>query len=83
MTQPTITVRYFAAAKAAMGTGEETFEAVPDIAALLSRATGRVPAAFKVLGRCSFLVNGVATKDPATPLPDGALVDVLPPFAGG
>jgi len=29
------------------------------------------------------LVDGVASTDPATPVADGATVDVLPPFAGG
>lgn len=78
-----VDVRYFAAAKAAMGTGEERRGPLPDLAALVADATARVPAAASVLARCSFLVDGVATTDLATPLPPGALVDVLPPFAGG
>jgi len=36
-----------------------------------------------VLGLASFLVDGVAWKDRDRPLPDPAVVDVLPPFAGG
>ena len=36
-----------------------------------------------VLERCSLLVDGSRTGEPASPLPDGAVVDVLPPFAGG
>jgi molybdopterin converting factor small subunit len=31
----------------------------------------------------SFLVNGRTWHDRKAPLPDGATVDVLPPFAGG
>ncbi|OIH93262.1 hypothetical protein BIU92_08460 [Curtobacterium sp. MCBA15_003] len=33
--------------------------------------------------RCSYLVDGVATRDRATSLQGVALVDVMPPFAGG
>lgn len=80
---PALRVRYFAAAKAAMGTEQETLESLPDLAALVTDATERVPAAAKVLSRCSFLVDGVATTDRATRLQPGARVDVLPPFAGG
>lgn len=76
-------VRYFAAAKAAMGAGEERIGPLPDLATLITDATRRVPAAAGVLARCSFLVDGVATTDPDTPLRPGARVDVLPPFAGG
>jgi molybdopterin converting factor small subunit len=36
-----------------------------------------------VLTACSFLLDGVAVRDKANPLPDGSEVDVLPPFAGG
>jgi sulfur-carrier protein len=35
-----------------------------------------------VLGICSFLVDNLRA-EPATPLTDGAVVDALPPFAGG
>jgi molybdopterin converting factor small subunit len=36
-----------------------------------------------VLRSCSFLVNEIAARDRGTPVPRGATVDVLPPFAGG
>jgi hypothetical protein len=36
-----------------------------------------------VLTACSFLVDGTSTRDRALALPPGAVVDVLPPFAGG
>lgn len=78
-------VRYFAAAKAAMGIGSEQVDAalVPNLGALIADATARVPAAALVLAKCSFLVDGAASTDRATPLPADGLVDVLPPFAGG
>jgi hypothetical protein len=36
-----------------------------------------------VLTACSFLVDGTQTRDRALALSPGAVVDVLPPFAGG
>lgn len=77
-----VTVRYFAAAKAALGVGEEVVDlrACGDVGALIDRAP---VAARPVLERCSFLVDGVTTTERTTPLRAGGLVDVLPPFAGG
>lgn len=39
----------------------------------------------RVLAASSLLVNGTAVRrdDTARPIPAGAVVDVLPPFAGG
>jgi molybdopterin converting factor small subunit len=37
----------------------------------------------RVLTACSFLVDGTQARDRATALSPGAVVDVLPPFAGG
>jgi molybdopterin converting factor small subunit len=36
-----------------------------------------------VLPRCSYLLDEVAVHGPATPVRDGQVLDVLPPFAGG
>jgi molybdopterin converting factor small subunit len=78
-----VTVRYFAGARAAAGVDTETRSA-----ASLEQLVGRLVEAHgerleRVLTACSFLVDGTSTRDPATPLPPGATVDVLPPFAGG
>ena len=35
------------------------------------------------MARCSYLLDEVAVRDRALVLADGAVVDVLPPFAGG
>lgn len=78
-----VLVRYFAAARAAAGVGEEKLSA-PDLAALLSvisQAHG--PTMASVLGRCSFLVDGLACHDRSMPFAADTVVDVLPPFAGG
>jgi molybdopterin converting factor small subunit len=36
-----------------------------------------------VLPSCSVLLDGIAVHDHAAVVPDGAELDVLPPFAGG
>ncbi|NRG39564.1 MoaD/ThiS family protein [Rathayibacter sp. VKM Ac-2835] len=78
-----VRVRYFAAAKAALGRASDELDGVSDLAALEAALVAAVPSAADVLARCSYLVDGVSTTDRATPLPAGAAVDVLPPFAGG
>ncbi|MFY1635409.1 MoaD/ThiS family protein [Solwaraspora sp. WMMB335] len=79
-----VTVRYFAGARAAAGCAEETVPAGLDrlafTAELAARHGGRLA---RVLAVASFLVDGVTWRDHHTPLPSGAIVDVLPPFAGG
>ena len=37
----------------------------------------------EVLLRCSFLVDGLTTRDREQVVADGDVVDVMPPFAGG
>jgi len=78
-----ITVRYFAAAKSALGVGEERREAGVSIGQVLADAASGAPGAEPVLARCSFLHNGQATTDRRIVLADGDTLDVLPPFAGG
>jgi molybdopterin converting factor small subunit len=78
-----LTVRYFAAARAAAGTAEETAEAgtLGALVTSLSRQHGDNLA--RVLSVASFLVDGLSWRDAEAPLPATATVDVLPPFAGG
>jgi molybdopterin synthase sulfur carrier subunit len=80
-----VTVRYFAAARAAAGTETETVEirtgsTVTDLLATL-RTRGEKLAV--VLERCSFLCDGIAVRDVQKVLETNQTVDVLPPFAGG
>jgi molybdopterin synthase sulfur carrier subunit len=78
-----VTVRYFAAARAAAGLAQEQAEA-PTLGALLEElSASRGPQLAKVFGVASFLVDGLAWRDREAPLPPGATIDVLPPFAGG
>ncbi|MGH4014412.1 MAG: MoaD/ThiS family protein [Pseudonocardiaceae bacterium] len=83
---PVLTVRYFAAARAAAGVPTEDVEFEPGatVADALDLVAGRHGDALtKVLAACSFLLDSVAVRDRGTPLRPGAELDVLPPFAGG
>ena len=81
-----MTVRYFAAARAAAGVETEVLEVPPgttlDLLLKTVRATHGDELG-RVLDRCSFLLDEVAVRDRDAVLHDGAAVDVLPPFAGG
>jgi len=85
---PKVTIRYWAAAKDAAGVPEETVEAVTLDDALNAAVAGRKPDArlAAVIARSSFLVNadpvGKAAKE-SIMLDEGAVIEVLPPFAGG
>ena len=74
-----VTVRYFAAARAAAGVTEERTESatLADAGRRGCRPTTATALA-KVLGVASFLVDGVAWHDRDAALPAGATVDVLP-----
>ena len=79
----TVTVRYFAGARAVSGTDTESREADS-----LDQLVGQIVDAHgdrmaRVLTACSFLVAGTTTRDRSMRLSPGAVVDVLPPFAGG
>lgn len=79
-------IRYWAAAKAAAGVPEEPYQADTLAEALRNAGAERGEEFRRVLARSSFLVDGlpVGTRSPdGVELPDGAVVEVLPPFAGG
>lgn len=82
----TVLVRYFASARAAAGAEEEKVRlaagaTVADaIDALRERHPDRLP---RILEAAGFLLDGIAVRDTGRSLPDGAELDVLPPFAGG
>jgi molybdopterin synthase sulfur carrier subunit len=80
-----VTVRFFAAARAAAGAESESLTLGPGatLAELVSELCCRSDELARVLQRCSFLCDGVAVRNRATTLQSGQIVDVLPPFAGG
>jgi molybdopterin synthase sulfur carrier subunit len=89
----TVTMRYWAAAKAAAGVAEQRLTADTLAAALAQAAETAHPAKTEgadrlraVLARSSFLIDG----DPvglraadSIVLREGDVIEVLPPFAGG
>ncbi|GAA0967340.1 MoaD/ThiS family protein [Frigoribacterium faeni] len=87
----TATLRFFAAARAAVGRDEQHVVVPagehPTVGRLLTEVRpveGMSAADFRdVLLRCSFLVDGLTTRDREQLVSDGAVVDVMPPFAGG
>ncbi len=76
------TIRYWAAARAAAGTAEESFEGetLADVLDAAEQAHG--PGLARVLSVASVLVDGTRSGG-STVLTDGMVVEVLPPFAGG
>lgn len=89
-----VTVRYFAAARAAAGVTQETVpvpagwapagrDALTSVGAVIVAAGERRPELTRVLPRCSYLLDEIAVHGPDTPVRAGQVLDVLPPFAGG
>ncbi|BBX20273.1 molybdopterin synthase sulfur carrier subunit [Mycolicibacterium duvalii] len=80
-----VTVRYFAAARAAAGTESEhvQVDSGSTMADLVAQLSARDERLGTVLRRCSYLLDGVAVRAMSTELAAGQTVDVLPPFAGG
>ncbi|GJF08406.1 molybdopterin synthase sulfur carrier subunit [Mycolicibacterium cyprinidarum] len=83
--QKQITIRYFAAARAAAGTETETIDLLPGttMMELIDGLKARDGGLAKVLARCSYLCDGVAVRDTGMTLGSTQTIDVLPPFAGG
>ena len=82
------TVWFFAAARAAVGADEVAVDVASLPVASLDVALAAVTAAdpqrwSALVERCSFLVDGVSTRDRSTSLVGVGTVDVMPPFAGG
>lgn len=77
-------VHYYAGAAEAAGLTEETVDDAPGeaVQGAADRLAARHPGLGPILGVCSFFINGASARGDAL-LPDGAHLDVLPPFAGG
>jgi sulfur-carrier protein len=80
-----VSVRYFAAARAAADAEVETVNVQPGttVAELVDQLGARNFDLAKVLKRCSFLCDGIAVRDRGVTLEAEQIIDVLPPFAGG
>ena len=86
----TVTVRYWAGARAAAGTAEDAFEVDAELtlAELVAQVLERHPGdqMARTVAVCSVLLGDqpVRTQDPDTVVvAPGSVVELLPPFAGG
>lgn len=79
--QSQVTVRYWAGARRAAGLASETL-AADTLADLLGQLRAR-PGLAEVVAASSVLVDEVRPGAADQPLAAGAVVDILPPFAGG
>ena len=78
-----VQVRYFAAARDAAGCPEEWADDASTVGELVAGLGARHGKPLTmVLARCSVLVDGRRAA-PDAAVPAGAVVDLLPPFAGG
>lgn len=83
-----VTLRYWAALRAAAGVSEEAYDAATlgDALAAARSARGVSSRFTAVLSICAIIVDEtpLGSRDPAmVMLDDGAVVDLLPPYAGG
>ncbi|AQT81660.1 molybdopterin synthase sulfur carrier subunit [Mycolicibacterium litorale] len=86
LTEPiNVSVRFFAAARAAAGadTAELTVPPGATVADVVKELCCRSDQLALVLQRCSYLCDGIAVRDQTTTVLSGQTLDVLPPFAGG
>ena len=86
--ETTVTVRYWAGARAAAGVAEDVFEVAgpTTLADVVRRVLAAHPDAARVVGVCSVLVGDrpVGGQDPdGVVVEPGSTVELLPPFAGG
>ncbi|KQT01939.1 MoaD/ThiS family protein [Cellulomonas sp. Leaf395] len=77
-----ITVRYFAAAAEAAGVDSEQLPAGSAAQVRDAMVAAHGVALDRVLGRCALLADGTRVEGDDVVLA-GAILDVLPPFAGG
>lgn len=79
-----ITVRYWAGARAAAGVEEETLvmAAGARLGELIAELSTRHTALVEVLPACSLLLDGLRS-DYSAAIEGSAVLEVLPPFAGG
>lgn len=77
-----VTVRLYAAARAAAGQGE--FRVEPgSLDSILNTIARGNPRAMQVFLQCSLLVDGLVIHEKEVQIQANSTVDVLPPFAGG
>ncbi|MBB3631693.1 molybdopterin converting factor small subunit [Mycolicibacterium sp. BK634] len=85
MAEMEVTVRFFAAARAAAGADSDLLSVRQGatVADVVSELCCRSDELARVLQRCSYLCDGIAVRNQGAELLNGQTLDVLPPFAGG
>ena len=81
--RPVVRVRFFAAARAAVGVPELDMGGTAGLAGIVAELSSRGEPVAGVIARCRYLVDQSYREPTTEPLPPGTVVDVLPPFAGG
>jgi molybdopterin converting factor small subunit len=75
-----VTVRFFAAARAAAGVNEITLDSSSAMQ-ILDQAAALHPKLGQVLPQCSYLLDEVSLRDLSIEVADGSTLDVLPEFS--
>lgn len=78
---PVVLVRYWAAARSAAGVASEQ-RAGATVGQVADGAVADHPELARLLTVATLLLDGRAVP-PDTPVSDGAVLEILPPFAGG
>ena len=78
----TVTVRYWAGARAAAGVETDLLRDCATVADAMAAVEALHPGLAPVTAVSTLLLDGRATQRDR-PLPDGSVLEVLPPFAGG
>ena len=81
-TRVRVTVRYWAGARAAAGVDQDAFDDCPTVASATTAVVARHPALEPIVRVSTLLLDGLAVTSQAA-LSPGAVLEVLPPFAGG
>jgi molybdopterin synthase sulfur carrier subunit len=81
-TASVVTVRYWAAARAAAGVEQDEVTGVATVGAALAAVTARRPDLEPVAAVSTLLLDGRAV-DRGAAVAHGSVLEVLPPFAGG
>lgn len=77
-----VTVRYWAGARAAAAVDEDTVADCPTVASAMAAVVARHPTLGPIVAVSTVLLDGRVVT-PQTALSPGAVLEVLPPFAGG
>jgi len=77
-----ITVNFYAAAKASVGTSTLYVES-NSIKNIINKLSLDYPKIVKIIPSCTFILDGLATQDLEQFINEGSNLDILPKFAGG